>query len=129
MDPWRFVSNRVHQFGLVKFLIIVHNSQGDGIFSLDRRIFEPICLEFLCETLVKPSVCLGVRQFPGVRKTIQEVGRCNCPPCLRNQLFPKLVHPALGVLGVPNSVAVDLEELDARDGWILENRIDQQGGI
>ena len=27
-----------------------------------------------------------------------------------------------------NSVAVDLEELDTRDGWILESRIDQQGG-
>ena len=29
---------------------------------------------------------------------------------------------------MPNSVAVDLEDLDARDGWILESRIDQQGG-
>ena len=26
-------------------------------------------------------------------------------------------------------MAVDLEELDARDGWILESRIDRQGGI
>ena len=29
---------------------------------------------------------------------------------------------------MPDSVAVDLEELDARDGWILENRIERQGG-
>ena len=29
---------------------------------------------------------------------------------------------------MPNLVAVDLEELDTRDGWILESRIDQQGG-
>ena len=29
---------------------------------------------------------------------------------------------------MPNTVTVDLEELDARDGWILESRIDQQGG-
>ena len=29
---------------------------------------------------------------------------------------------------MPDSVAVDLEELDARDGWILESRIDRQGG-
>ena len=29
---------------------------------------------------------------------------------------------------MPNSVAVDLEELDVRDRWILESRIDQQGG-
>ena len=50
------------------------------------------------------------------------------PPCLRNRLFPKLVHSALGVLGVLDPVPVDLEEFDARDGWILEIRIDQQGG-
>ena len=25
-------------------------------------------------------------------------------------------------------MSVDLEELNARDGWILENMIDQQGG-
>ena len=54
-------------------------------------------------------------------------GPLQLPPCLRNRLFPKSVHPALGVLRVPNSVAVDLEELDARDGCILESRIDQQG--
>ena len=71
---------------------------------------------------------LGVSRFSGVGQTIQEVGRCNRPPCLRNRFFPKSVHPALGVLGVPDLVAVDLEKLDARDGWILESRIDQQGG-
>ena len=95
---------------------------------MNRGIFEAVCLDLLCEALVEPSVCLGVGRFSGVRQTIQEVGRCNFPPCLRNRFFPKLVHPALGVLGVPNSVGVDLEKLDARDGWILESRIDQQGG-
>ena len=29
---------------------------------------------------------------------------------------------------MPNAVAVELEELNARDGWILGSRIDQQGG-
>ena len=29
---------------------------------------------------------------------------------------------------MPDAVAVDLEELNERDGWILENRVDQQGG-
>ena len=66
--------------------------------------------------------------FSGVGQTIQEVGLCNHPPCLRNQFFPKSVLPALGVLGVPNLVAIDLKELNARDGCILERRIDQQGG-
>ena len=38
------------------------------------------------------------------------------------------MHPALVVLGVPEPIEVDMEEFDARDGWILEIRIDQQGG-
>ena len=29
---------------------------------------------------------------------------------------------------MPDAVASDVEELDARDGWILESRIDRQGG-
>ena len=36
----------------------VHHSQGDGLFLLDRGIFEPICLELPCEALVEPGVCL-----------------------------------------------------------------------
>ena len=102
--------------------------EWDCLFSSDRGIFEAVGLELPCEALVESSVRLGVGRFSGVGETIQEVGRCNRPPCLRNRFFPKSVHPALGVFGVPDSVAVDLEELDARDGWILESRIDRQGG-
>ena len=102
--------------------------EGGCLFSSDWGIFEAVGLKFPCEVLFEPSVCLGVSRFSGVGQTIQEVGRCNRPPCLRNQLFPKSVHPALGVLGVPDSVAVDLEELDTRDGLILESGIDRQGG-
>ena len=29
---------------------------------------------------------------------------------------------------MPNSAAIDLEDIDARDGWIFESRIDRQGG-
>ena len=72
-------------------------------------------------------MCLGAGRFSGVGQTIQEVGCCNRPPCLRNRFFPKSVHLALGLLGMSNLVAVDLEELDARDGWILESRINRQG--
>ena len=56
------------------------------------------------------------------------MGRCNRPPCLRNQLFPKLVHLAIRLMGVTDPVPVDLEDFDARDGWILEIRINRQGG-
>ena len=90
----------------------------------DWGIFETLGLELSCEALVEPSVRLGVGRFSGVGETIQEVGRCNRSLCLRNRFFFKSVHPALGVLGVPDSVAVDLEELTVRNGWILESRID-----
>ena len=66
----------------------LHNSQGDGLFLSDERVFEPIGLELLREALVEPSVCLGVGRFYGVGQTIQEVGCCNHPPCLRNRFFP-----------------------------------------
>ena len=62
-----------------------------------------------------------------IEQAIQEMGCCNRPQCLRNRLFPKWVHMALGVLGVTDLVALDLEESDARDIWILEIRIDRQG--
>ena len=106
----------------------VHDSKGDGLFLLGGGIFKPLVLELLSEALVDPGVCLRFGRFSGVRQTTQEVGRCNFAPCLINQFFHKLVQPALGVLGVPNTVAVDLEELDARDVWILESRIERQGG-
>ena len=50
---------------------------------------------------------------------MQEVGCCNFPPCLRNSLFPKSVQSELGVLSVTDPVPIDMEEFDARDGWIL----------
>ena len=36
----------------------VHDSQGDGIFSLGGGIFEPVGLELPREALVDPGVCL-----------------------------------------------------------------------
>ena len=67
---------------------------------------------------------MRVGWFSGVGQNIQEVGRYNIPPFSINRIFPKLVHPVLGILGVPNVVVVDLEELNARNGWILESAID-----
>ena len=86
----------------------MHDYQGDGLLSSNGGIFEPVGLELPRETLVKPGVCLRVDRFSGVGQTIQEVRRYNCPSCLKNRFFPKSFQPALGVLGVPNAVAVDL---------------------
>ena len=56
------------------------------------------------------------------------MGSCNIPLCLINRLLTKSVHLALGVLGMSDAVPVDLEDLDARDRWILERSIDPEGG-
>ena len=87
-----------------------------AFFCRTRGVFEPVGRELPREAIVDPGVCLRVGWFSGVGQTIQEVGRCNCSPCLRNILFPMSVHPAFGVIGVLNMVALDLEELDVRDG-------------
>ena len=102
--------------------------RGVAFFCWTGGILDSVGLELPCEVLVGPGVCLKVSWFSGFGKTIQEVVHCNHPPCLRNGLFLKSVHPAIEVLGVPNAVAVDLGDLDARYEWILESRIDQQGG-
>ena len=106
----------------------MQESQGGSFFSSDGGNLELVHLELPREAFVEPGACLRVSWFYGFGQTIQEVRRFNHPSCLRNRFFPKLVHPVFGVIGVPNSVAVDSEDLDARDGWILESRIDQQGG-
>ena len=56
------------------------------------------------------------------------MGCCNLPQYLRKQLYPKLVHLALRVLIVSDPVPIELEDFGVRDGWILENSINRQGG-
>ena len=89
---------------------------GEWILSSYGGIFEPVGIGLLHEALVNPSMRLRVGWFYGAGQNFQEVRHCNHPPFLRNRFFPKSFHPALGVIGVPNTVATDLEGLDARDG-------------
>ena len=56
------------------------------------------------------------------------MGCRNRPPFLRNQLLLKSIHSALGLLGLTDTVLVDLQDLDAGNGWILESRIYLEGG-
>ena len=44
----------------------VHDYHGDGLFLSYRGILEPVGLEFPCEALVEPGVCLRVGWFSGV---------------------------------------------------------------
>ena len=62
----------------------VHESQRGGLFSSDRGVLKPAGLELPCEALFEPGLCLKVGLFSWIWQTIQEVGRFNLPPCLRN---------------------------------------------
>ena len=93
----------------------VDDSKGGEFFPSDRMVLDPVGFKLPGEPHVQSVVGLGVGGLPGVWEASQDMGRRNCPPCLRNRLLPKLVHSALGVLGVADMVTVDLKGFDARD--------------
>ena len=82
------------------------DAEWDGLFSFYRRVLQAVGFELPGETSVQSGVGLGVKKLSWVREAIQEVGRRNCPPCLRKRIFPKLVHSVLGVLGMSNPVSI-----------------------
>ena len=94
----------------------MNDAKGDGFFSSDRRVLNPVGFKLPEDLHAQYVVGLGVGGLPGVWEASQEVGRRNRPPCLRNQILPKSVQSALGVLGVSDPVPVNLEDLNARDG-------------
>ena len=106
----------------------VDDAEWDGLFSFDRRVLQAVVFEPPVETSIQSSVGLGVERLSWVGETIQEVGCHNWPLCLRNLLFPKSVHSALGVLGMSEPVSIYLQDFNSREGQILESRADQQGG-
>ena len=97
------------------------------LFLFDRRVLDPVGFKLPGESHVQSDVGLGVGGLPVIWEDIQEVGCRNRPPYLRNRLLPKSVHSALAVLGMSDVVPIDLEDLNARDGWILESTIDREG--
>ena len=104
------------------------DTKGGGFLPFDRRVLDPVCFKLTVESHVQSDIGLGVGGLPGVWEDSQEAGRRNHPPFLRNQPLPKSVRSALVVLDMSNVVPIDLEDLNARDGWILESRIDLEGG-
>ena len=92
------------------------DANWDGLSSFGQRVLNNVGFRLMGKTSVQSGVELGVGGLSCVGEAIQEVGRRNRPPCLRNRLLPKSVHSALGVLGVSDPVPINLEDLDARDG-------------
>ena len=94
----------------------VDNAKGGGIFSFERRVLNAVGFNMTGEATAQSSVSLGVWRLSCFREAIQEVDRRNCPPFLRNRLFPKSVQVSLGVLGMSEPVSVYLKDLNSREG-------------
>ena len=90
------------------------DAEWDGLFLFDRRVLKTVGLKLPGKPSVQSSV--GVRRLSWVREAIQEVVCRNFPPCLRNQLFPKLVHSAIGLLGMSDPVSLYLQDFNLRKG-------------
>ena len=89
--------------------------RGVAFFLSDRRILDPVGFKFLGEPHDQSAIGLGVCWLPGVLEASQEVSIRNRSPCLRNRLLPKSFHSALGVMGLSDTVPVDLKYHGARD--------------
>ena len=94
----------------------VDNAKGDRLLSFDRRVLNDVGFELNGGKSAQSGVGLDVCRLSWAEEAIQEVGLCNCPPCLRNRLFPKSVHLALGVLGMSNPVSIYLQDFNSREG-------------
>ena len=87
----------------------------DRLFLFDWRSLKAVSFKLSGETSPQSGVGMGVGRLSWVREAIQEVGHHNFPPCLRNRLFPKLVHSTLGVLGVSDPVSIYLQDFNLRE--------------
>ena len=93
----------------------VDDAEWDGHVLFDQRFLLAVGFELPGEMSVQSCVGLGIGRISWVREAIQEVGRRNCPPCLRNQLFPKSLHSALGVLGMLDPMFIYLQDFNSME--------------
>ena len=92
------------------------DAEWDGHVLFDQRFLQAVGFELTGEMSVQSGVGLGVGGLSWVREATQDVGCRNFPPCLRNQLFPKLVHSALVLLGMSDLVSIYLHDFNSREG-------------
>ena len=94
----------------------MYDAKWDDLFKFDQRVLKVVDSQLPGKTSVQSSVGMGVGRLSWVEEFISEVGQHNCPPCLINQIFPKSVHLALGVLGVLDPVSIYLQDFNSREG-------------
>ena len=68
------------------------NANGVRIFLFDRRVLDAAAFKLTGEASVQSGVGLGIWRLSRIGEAIQEVGRHNRPPRLRNRLFTKSVE-------------------------------------
>ena len=78
----------------------LNNAKGGGISLLNQRVLDAIYFKLTDGAYIQSGVGLGVWRISRVGEDIQEVGRCNSPPQLRNQLLPKLVQAFFGLVSM-----------------------------
>ena len=92
------------------------DAEWGGLFLFDRRVLKAVCFKLPGEASVQSDVGLDIMGGSWVGKAIQKVGRRNCPPCLRNQYFPKSVRASLGVVGMSDPVSIYLQGFKPMEG-------------
>ena len=80
------------------------DAKGDSLLSLERWVLNAVGFNLTCEASIQYGVGLGFWRLSRVREAIQEVGRRNIPPRLRNGLFTKLVQASPVVVGMLDPV-------------------------
>ena len=86
--------------------IVFDNVKGGILLLLGRRVLDTVGYKLMGDMSIQTGVGLSVWSIYWVREVILKLGRRNCTPCLRNQLFTKLVQSLLGVVCGPDPVSV-----------------------
>ena len=78
-----------------------------------------IVVEMRIKTYIQVSVNLVMDKLAGFIQDIHNMGLCNFPPCLRNQLLSEVTQLALGVVTVLYLLKKNLQYINLGGGWIF----------
>ena len=77
-------------------------------------VLNAVCFKLPGKMSIQSGVGLGAWEIYWIREAIQEVFCRNCPPCMRNLLFPKVVPASLGTVGISEPVPTYLQYFNSR---------------
>ena len=95
----------------------------DGLLLIYRWVLYAIGFKMMGEAPDQSNLGFCFWYFYWIGEAIHEVGWCNRPPCLIKRIFTKSVQEFIGILRMPDSVSIKLEDTNSREGRISESRI------